>query len=241
MIASKANDHEGFYLLQYLLVYYSNNELQPNMRQIFTLLFQRLSLSKTTKYAKCVIVFFCFYAWKYGASPLVEMIEGIQSKLFNMVIERLFMVELTNISNDLDRKIVAVGLTKLLTDCPLMFDGDLVQYWPSLLQLLIEFFELPNGNRKQQIDFDLIKDDTLAPPLLIDCYQTAFSQLNYAQPTVQDFLVEIDDCRKYLANGLVNASKTRGSSQIQQLLNGLSDNHKQAVQKYCEQIGSRIF
>jgi len=50
MIASKANDHEGFYLLQNLLSYYPAAEIQPTLRQIFGLLFQRLSLSKTPKY-----------------------------------------------------------------------------------------------------------------------------------------------------------------------------------------------
>lgn len=235
MIASKANDHEGFYLLQYLMVYYPSNELLTNMRQIFSLLFQRLSLSKTSKYAKCVIVCFCFYAWKFGATPLVELIEGIQNKLFNMVLERLFIPEICHINNDLDRKIVAVGVTKLLTECSLMLTDRFAQYWPSLLQILVELFELP----ATKAIFE--NENAAEAPLLIDCYQTAFSQLSYAQPNVQDFLSDIEDCRKYLANSLVNISKTHANGTIQRLLENLSENHKQAVRKYLEQIGERIF
>lgn len=56
------------------------NELQDNMRQIFALLFQRLSSSKTTKYVRSLIVFFCFYAAKVGATELVDLIDNIQAR-----------------------------------------------------------------------------------------------------------------------------------------------------------------
>lgn len=80
MIASKSNDHEGFYLLQNLLIYYPMNELQPNLRQIFMVIFQRLSSSKTAKYIRGVILFFCLYASKVGATSLIELIDNIQKQ-----------------------------------------------------------------------------------------------------------------------------------------------------------------
>lgn len=55
-------------------------ELQPCMRQIFSLLFQRLSNSKTTKFVRCFIVLVSFYASKVGVQPLMEMIDSIQPK-----------------------------------------------------------------------------------------------------------------------------------------------------------------
>lgn len=50
------------------------------MRQIFALLFQRLSLSKTAKYVRGFIGFLCFYAAKMGANQLVELIDNIQAQ-----------------------------------------------------------------------------------------------------------------------------------------------------------------
>lgn len=50
------------------------------MRQIFALLFQRLSLSKTAKYVRGIIVFISFYAAKIGAPSLVEIIDNIQAQ-----------------------------------------------------------------------------------------------------------------------------------------------------------------
>lgn len=78
MIASRANDQEGFVLLQNLVHFYPLEALQPSMRQIFSLLFQRLSLSKTAKYVKGLIVFFNFYAVKVGGAQLVQLIDDIQ-------------------------------------------------------------------------------------------------------------------------------------------------------------------
>lgn len=54
------------------------NALEPYIKQVFILLFQRLSSSKTTKFVKGLIVFFSFYVVRYGASNLVTMIDSIQ-------------------------------------------------------------------------------------------------------------------------------------------------------------------
>lgn len=54
--------------------------MQESIRQIFALMFQRLTLSKTAKYVKSFVVFLCFYAAKVGASQLIELIDNIQAQ-----------------------------------------------------------------------------------------------------------------------------------------------------------------
>merc|ERR1719219_1984488 len=49
LIASKNNDHEGFYLLQAMIENMPAESLANYLKQVFFLLFQRLSSSKTTK------------------------------------------------------------------------------------------------------------------------------------------------------------------------------------------------
>jgi len=66
------------YNLTTLIVF--SNDLSPYMKQVFVLLFHRLSSSRTTKFVKGLIVFFCFYAVKYGASSLIGMVDSIQSE-----------------------------------------------------------------------------------------------------------------------------------------------------------------
>ena len=54
------------------------DSLHPYMKQVFLLLFQRLSSSKTVKFVKGLIVFFAYYILKYGATNFVSIIDQIQ-------------------------------------------------------------------------------------------------------------------------------------------------------------------
>lgn len=59
--------------------YVSREALAPFQKQIFILLFQRLSSSKTTKYVIGTIVFFSVYIVKYSATELVSIVDSIQA------------------------------------------------------------------------------------------------------------------------------------------------------------------
>lgn len=50
------------------------------MREIFGLLFRRLTLSKTAKFVRSLVVFLSFYAAKVGAVQLAELIDAIQAQ-----------------------------------------------------------------------------------------------------------------------------------------------------------------
>lgn len=51
------------------------------MKNIFVLLFQRLTSSKTTKFIRELIVFIFFCVIKYGATFMVDLIDSIQNGL----------------------------------------------------------------------------------------------------------------------------------------------------------------
>jgi exportin-2 (importin alpha re-exporter) len=135
LIASKSNDHEGFHLMKNMIQHFPIEALAPYHKQIFFLLFQRLSSSKTTKYVVNIIVFFCLYAVKYSAEELVSVIDGIQPQMFGMVLEKLLISELQKVSGNVERKIVACGITKLLCECPELYKGTYQKYWSQLLQV----------------------------------------------------------------------------------------------------------
>lgn len=69
LVASKTNDHEGFYLLQSMVESLPSPALAPFINKIFVLLFQRLTSSKTTKYIKSLLVFFFLFAVRHGVKP----------------------------------------------------------------------------------------------------------------------------------------------------------------------------
>jgi len=227
MIASKSNDHEGFYLLQNLIMYYPRADLQQSMAQIFSLLFQRLTSSKTTKFVKCLIVFFNFYAAKVGAPELIQLIDGIQNQMFGMVCQRIFVTDLNKVSGDIDRKIVAVGMAKILCEAPGMLQPPYAEYWQKLLQVLIELFELPPDESNIDGDNFIEVEDTTG-------YQPVYSQLNYAVTKKEDPISEVPDGRKYLIEQL---SKLKQHPDIVRQLQQMPSHHQVALQKYAAQAG----
>lgn len=70
-------------------------------------------------------------------------------------------------------------------------------------------------------------------------YQVAYSQLNFAQTKNQDPLSEFSDPRKFLVESLQRLSQS-GQADVQTLLSGLHNDHKQALQKYCSQYGVQL-
>lgn len=225
MIASKSNDHEGFYLLQNLILYYPRADLQQSMAQIFTLLFQRLSSSKTTKYVKSLIVFFNFYAAKIGANELIQLVDGIQNQMFGMVCQRVFITDVNKVSGDIDRKIVAVGMTKILCESQSMMQ-QYSAHWTGMLQALIELFELPPDESNIEGDNFIEIEDAAG-------YQVAYSQLNFATGKRDDPFSEVPDGKRFLIDHLSKMNQ----QEMKSLLAHLPLQHQTALQKYGAQFG----
>lgn len=49
--------------------------------------------------------------------------------MFAMVVERLFLTDLQKVSGSTERKICAVGVTKILTEAPVMLQEDYLAMW----------------------------------------------------------------------------------------------------------------
>lgn len=229
MIASKSNDHEGFYLLQSLIMYYPRADLQQSMAQIFTLLFQRLTSTKTTKYIKSLIVFFNFYAAKIGPNELIQLIDGIQNNMFGMVCQRVFITDVNKVSGEVDRKIVAVGMTKILCESQSMIQ-QYSAFWQGMLQALIELFELPPDESNIEGDNFIEIEDTAG-------YQVAYSQLNFATGRRDDPVSEVPDGKRYLVEQLSKMQQP----QVKTFLQQMPAHHQAALQKYATQAGIAIF
>ena len=44
-------------------------------------------------------------------------------RMFGMILEKLYVADVQKVSGSVERKICAVGITKLLTDCPAMLQA----------------------------------------------------------------------------------------------------------------------
>lgn len=152
--------------------------------------------------------------------------------MFGMVVERVLISDLTRVTGDIDKKIVAVGVTKLLCEVPSMLALPYRNYWSKLLETLITSFEMPP-------DETIIEGDDFVEIENVVGYQAAYSQLNFAKLKLIDPIPEVQDGRKYLAENLAKLSHTRPGD-IPTLISALPAHHQQALQKYCAQSGVQI-
>ena len=66
-------------------------------------------------------------------------------RMFGMVVEKLFVADLQKVSGTSEKKICAAGVTRILTESPVMI-GQYEHLWAKLLQALIGLFELPEDD-----------------------------------------------------------------------------------------------
>lgn len=62
--------------------------------------------------------------------------------MFGMVLEKLLITELQKVTGNIERKIVACGITKLLCEGQELNNGSYQTYWPQLLQVLVGYIAL---------------------------------------------------------------------------------------------------
>ena len=228
LIASKSNDHEGFYLLGSLVENLDTSLLAPQLKDIFILLFQRLQSSKTTKYVKGLLVFFSLFAGKYGGPCLVETVDSIQPKIFQMVVERLYLNDVQKVTGQTERKICAIGITKILTETPAMLTDPYVSLWVPLLQALISLFELPEDDSLPDDEHFIEIEDTPG-------YQTAFSQLFFAGTKDHDpFSGMVPNAKAHLAQSLHKLSSEHPGRLQGMIQGGLSNDAAQFLQSYLQ-------
>ncbi|XP_063387881.1 exportin-2 [Cydia fagiglandana] len=232
LIASKTNDHEGFYLIQTMLFKFGESTMQPYTKQIMTLLFQRLSSSKTTKYVRGLIAFLGFYAAHFGADNLIDLVDSVQNGMFAMYMERVLIPDLQKVDGVLERKAAAVGCVKLLTEANHMKQGRLAPLWPPLMQALISLFELPTDSTSLPDDHFVEVDDTPG-------YQAQYSQLTCAKGANSDPLSVITDPQRFLAESLGALSRA-SPGLLPARVAALDEPHRNALHGYLQRYNVQI-
>lgn len=230
LIASKNNDHHGFHIVQSLVEHMEPSHLQPFIKQVFILLFQRLTSSKTTKLVKGLLVFFNLFAVKYGPVALQTTVDELQPQLFGMVLEKLYIAEVQRVSGQIERKICAVGIVKILCELPAMV-STYGAFWPQLLEALVKLLEAPEDTTIPENEHFVEVDDSSG-------YQAAYSQLQFANKPPIDPLAHIQEPRLLLVEGLSALSLSAGQGRLPMMIQtGLTPAAGQYVQRYLETAG----
>lgn len=231
LIASKSNDHEGFYLMQTMIEVFSCADIQPYILNVFRLLFTRLTSSKTTKYVKHLIVFLLSYVMKYDGNSLEQVVDAIQPGMFGMVLERLIVLEVQKVNGSRERKICAFGMIKLLCGTDNMLEGKYSSFWVPTLQALVGLFELPEDDSVPESEHFVEIENTPG-------YQSTYSQLVFACKQQEDNLAQLDG-RIELAKSISRCS-TKHPGKLLPLINQMQEAPKQFLQSYLAKAGMNL-
>lgn len=120
LVQLKNYDHEGLAILHSMLLSYSPAALEPYLQSIFQMLLERLQVAKTPKYVRIFIIFLSVAIVIRGAPDLVERFERIQSGLFMLVLDKVWLPNMQKITGALERKVCVVAMANLLCECPLL-------------------------------------------------------------------------------------------------------------------------
>ncbi|KAF9027107.1 Cse1-domain-containing protein [Hymenopellis radicata] len=206
LIPSKLNDAWGFELLQSLVQHVKGASLQQFFKNILMFLLNRMQQSKTEKYAYLFVKFLLFIVAIEVPDGLTEdyvisVMEGIQPNLWSAVVTNFIIPETSHIPVK-DRKLAAIGLTRLLTSSAYMLQSPNVQSWPILFTTLVTLFREPqylegpkeDGHGMTEIDYE---EQTAG-------YQAAYSQLAASSSAPEDPVAYVQDPRQYLVERLTS-------------------------------------
>eukprot|EP00667_Euglena_gracilis_P001365 EG_transcript_1365 len=212
LVSSKLYDHEGFNLLNTIIGYFPREHLADMLKTILTLLFTRLMNSRTSKFVKCLIIFFSLFVVKLGADTLVQTVEAIQpgGGLWKQVFLNVWLREMQKVSGKNQRKLCSVALTKLLTESSTMLsDACFAELWsPALLAALkmLELGEEQDDEKDQYANRHVVTVEQLKDQE--QGYMNAFCPLQCAQRPEEDPCADVPDERAQFAHSVQRLQAT---------------------------------
>ncbi|KAM0791591.1 hypothetical protein ACM66B_006034 [Microbotryomycetes sp. NB124-2] len=216
LIASKGTDQFGFELLEAIYEFVPFDSIRQYMSNpVFVLLLTRLQSGKTDKFSQGLLKLICFLAAinKPGVDTdgVIAMVDGVQPGLFGQVLPVLLPEALKAPLKD--RKVIAVGLSNLLTQSNTMLTSPTINAWTPTMTTLLKLFALPlplssGGQDDEQVEVTELEETG---------YQASFSRLGASERGRADPVAHVNDPKSYLAQGLSRASQAR-PGQIQPMM-----------------------
>lgn len=223
LCASKTNDHEGFKLVGSVLTNCKEDVLRQYIPAILNVCMARLSKLKTVKFIRGTLWLVCLLVGKYGGSYVVNSIEQMQQGLWKMLMTRL-LSEIDSLPKEVERKVVAVGLTKLLTETPEMIQNYVNDIWPLAVQAIVKIFELEAEKEEDE-------ENQLAE-LEAKGYQAKFAKLVYSSQRDFDPFTEVNNSQQYFSTQLYQAGQ-----KIPELSSKIPADLMPHVTKYMQSAG----
>ncbi|KAJ1659706.1 importin-alpha export receptor [Dispira simplex] len=212
LISSKAQDHQGFDLLNTLLYYSPLTALQPHLKALFTLILNRLQTRSTPKFIHGFIYFVAFFCCleKPESTPqmLVQVMDSIQPDILGPILQSIILPNLKGLNSTHERKVTVVGYLRLLTMATPTFQN--MPYAALVSELLINLGEklhiqVATGEVEGAAQDDLNSLDLMDQ----SAFQTNYSRLATISKERLDPAPYVKDYRAFLKTKLLELGQTR--------------------------------
>ncbi|EFA77358.1 hypothetical protein PPL_12570 [Heterostelium album PN500] len=158
---------------------------------IFSVILARISSHKTDKIVRCFIVFLGVFIYKIGVARAITICNTVKPGLWELIIEKLWIVTCDKVSGAIEKKIISIGMTLMLCS-PDMFTS-MKQSWISIAtrqyQLLTNqqpaAAAATTSNEEEQANYI----DTEQP----DGYVPTFTQLQFTKKQDTDPIPQVED------------------------------------------------
>ncbi|GIL79702.1 hypothetical protein Vretimale_12351 [Volvox reticuliferus] len=197
LIASRAHDHEGFYIINAIVESLPLQAYVQYLPSIWTLMFQRLSGSKTPKFCRFFCVFLALFVCKYGAAATAEQLDKVQAGIIYMLLQQVWLPTVPSIEGTDEEKLVTVAGVKLITELPgFSATGAQAALWAAVRKGLVD--KVSGGGaagaaqqEEEEADFEEMQG-----------YSAAYARLANASKVERPVLAEIADSKKFVQEAL---------------------------------------
>lgn len=199
LLSSRVHDHEGFYIMNAVVESLPLQAYAQFLPQVWTLMFQRLSGSKTPKFCRFFCVFLSLFLCKHGPAATSEQLDKVQPGIIYMLLQQVWLPTMTGIEGAEEEKLAVVAGARLLTELPgFSAGGPQGALWAQLREALVKKVTGAaagaggaGGQEEEEPDFEEMQG-----------YSAAYAKLANAAKVERPVLAEIADPKQYVQQAL---------------------------------------
>jgi exportin-2 (importin alpha re-exporter) len=236
--ASRAHDHEGFYILNALVEHLDVAAWQVHLPALWSLLLQRLQHSRTPKYTRSFCMFMSLLLARQGPAWTAQGLELVQPGLFAMLVEQIWLPGLSGISGDTERKLAAVAACKVATDFPPLAADGAQALWARLVEQAVALLtEEEDGTAAADADADADEEAVAAATAAGGVAGAAYARLASASRPEREPVPEVRTAKQFLATSLARMAQQQPGRLAPRIAAGLGPGYQSSLAAMCAAAG----
>ena len=205
LVSSKAYETHAMDLIEAVVSAFPVTALENYWQAMFSLMFSRLSNSKTENFTLRFVKFYHLVSSNVdkglGADFFISVADRVQENVFTPIYTTIILPDTQKLSRPFDRKTAVVSLTRTLADSQAFVDRYAKRGWTITCQALLQL--LINPPLPPSADDNIIEDrdvDELG-------FGAAFTQLNTCKQPPKDPWPEVQDVKAWVGGTLREADQ----------------------------------